>query len=358
MTSRYAANFVSGMQGNDDKYLKVSSCCKHFADYSMEYKRGGWNDIVSEYDQNDTYLVAFKSCIVDANASGIMCSYNAENGIPSCANKQLLTNYLLNELKFNGYIVSDCDAVQCVQQQHKYTNNSDQTIADVFNAGMNIDCGTKDGSFTVQNNNTINAINDGAVSLQTIQQAIYKATLVQMRLGMYDSDSLLPPQWTKLNQNDVLSELALEISYNAAQQGQVLLKNNNNSLPLDNKTISSLALIGPNANNTVVMEGNYNGQPPFIYSVLDGIKKYVGNIDYVKGCEIADNDTSEFEAAINAAKQADITVMVMGLNQSQEREGYDRPNILLPGVQAELIKQACDASKGKYPCGLYLFSGS
>ena len=112
MTEVYAGHFVRGMQGDNDNYLKVSSCCKHFADYSMENSdntdRFTFDAPVSEYDQNDTYLVAFRSCVVEGNVSGIMCSYNAENGVPSCANKDLLTNYLRNELGFYGYITSDC----------------------------------------------------------------------------------------------------------------------------------------------------------------------------------------------------------------------------------------------------------
>eukprot|EP01084_Bolivina_argentea_P283731 486022_1 len=341
LTERYAAGFVKGMQGSDNKYLKTSSCCKHFADYSMEKQRTSWNDIVSEYDQNDTYLVAFRSCVVYANASGIMCSYNAENGIPSCANKELLTNYLIDELGFIGYITSDCGAVGDVQNSHHYTNNSDATINAVFSAGMDLDC----GGFTTENNNTANAVKNGAISLELLQNAIYELTLIQMRLGMFDNSEMLP--WYNYGPANVTSNKSLRISYDAARQGQVLLKNVNKALPLDASETKSIALIGPNANNTVVMEGNYYGSPPFIYSVFDGLKEYISNVNYEEGCSMATDNKTGFEAAINAAKTADVTIMVMGLDQTQEKEAKDRSNLLLPGVQYELIEQVSAAAKGK-----------
>eukprot|EP01084_Bolivina_argentea_P283736 486031_1 len=244
LTSRYAGNFVSGIQGSDPKYLKASSCCKHFLDYSMEQGRTSYDAIVSQYDQNDTYLPTFRACVVDGNVSGIMCSYNAQNGLPSCANKEMMTNYLIDELGFYGYITTDCGAFGDVQSSHHYTNNSDETINVVFGAGTDLDC----GGFTQSNNNTINAIkNGGSKTLALVQNAIYKATIVQMRLGMFDPPEIQP--YNKLGPANVTSPRNLEISYNAAQQGQVLLKNLNNVLPVSNKTITSIALIGPNANN-------------------------------------------------------------------------------------------------------------
>eukprot|EP01084_Bolivina_argentea_P283724 486013_1 len=343
VTSRYAIGFVKGMQGSDNKYLKTSACCKHFADYSVETNRHGFNAIVSEYDQNDTYLVAFQDCVLNANVSGIMCSYNSENSVPSCANKNLLTKYLRQELNFFGYITSDCGGVNDVQNSHHYTNTTGETIAAVFGAGMDLDCGT----YTLNNNNTMNAINNGSVSVSVIQDAIYHATLVEMRLGLFDNSSLLPAKWNAFNRSNVASPLHLSIAYNAAQQGQVLLKNNNNALPLSNSSISSIALIGPNANNTLVMEGSYYGSPPFIYSVYDGVKQYVSNINYEQGCLINKGNTSGFAAAIAAAKKADVTIMVMGLDGSQEGEMHDRKNLLLPGYQNQLIEQVSSASKGK-----------
>ena len=141
----YATNFVRGMQDGDDKYVKASSCCKHYADYSLEgadgFNRFDFNAVVTEYDQNDTYLVAFKYCAIGGNASSVMCSYNAENGVPSCANKDILTTKLREEWGFQGYITSDCGAVNNVQNNHHYTNTTGDTVNAVLSAGMDINCG-------------------------------------------------------------------------------------------------------------------------------------------------------------------------------------------------------------------------
>ena len=329
------------MQDGDDKYLKVSSCCKHYADYSMEnadgYSRHNFNAIVSEYDQNDTYLVAFRSCAVLGDASSVMCSYNAENGIPSCANYQILTEYLRNDWGFNGYITSDCGAVNDVQNSHHYTSTPAATVNATFGAGMDLDC----GGFT--QGNTANAITSGGVPVTTVQASIYRATLVQMRLGMFDNPSAVP--WANYGPSDVCTDYNLKLAYEASQQGIVLLKNTGN-LPYVNSTIKSIALIGPNAKNTAVMEGNYHGKAPFIIDVYTGLESYVSNITYQEGIPISSQNESGFPAAINAAKEADLTIMVMGLDQSQESEGHDRSSIALPGQQLDLIQKVSSASKG------------
>lgn len=127
---------------SNDKYLKVSSCCKHFADYSLEVADGYWRHSfdanVSEYDQNDTYLVAFKYCVSDGAASSVMCSYNAVNGVQSCADKELLTTLLRDEWGFDGYITSDCDLIT---KSSFFTNDTAATVDAVFGAGMDINCG-------------------------------------------------------------------------------------------------------------------------------------------------------------------------------------------------------------------------
>ena len=159
----YATNFVRGMQDGSDKYIKASSCCKHYADYSLEsadgYSRHNFNAIVSDYDQNDTYLVAFKYCAVGGNASSVMCSYNAENGIPSCANYDLLTTDLRDDWGFYGYITSDCGAVSNVQNNHHYTNTTGETVQAVFSAGMDINCGSYTQKYTAL------AVSSGAAQL-------------------------------------------------------------------------------------------------------------------------------------------------------------------------------------------------
>eukprot|EP01084_Bolivina_argentea_P283732 486023_1 len=353
VNAEYATKFVRGMQEGSDKYIKASSCCKHYADYSLEnadgYSRHNFNAIVSDYDQNDTYLVAFKYCAVGGNASSVMCSYNAENGVPSCANKDIMTTKLRDEWGFQGYITSDCGAVNDVENNHHYTKTPGATVDAVFSAGMDINC----GGFTQKN--TAAAISSGDTKLATVQQAMYNAALVQMRLGMFDGEKSQNTPWSSLGPNDVCTKSALKLAYDASRQGVVLLKNNKNTLPLKNTSIKSLANIGPNAKNTGVMEGNYHGNAPFIFSVQQGLQMYVSGTTYEQGVAMASSDTSGIAAAVNIAKTADATILVMGLDESQEAEGHDRTNISLPGQQNNCINQVANAAKG--PVILVILSG-
>eukprot|EP01084_Bolivina_argentea_P283733 486024_1 len=349
----YAMNYVGGMQGNDDRYLKVSASCKHFADYSMEdsdgVNRHNFNAIVNEYDQNDTYLVAFKYCVVSGNASSIMCSYNSLNGTPSCANPDLLTNTIRNEWNFNGYVVSDCDAVDDVQHSHNYTKTTGETINAVFSAGMDIDCGYGFESPSYTQANTANAIQQNDVKLSDVQRAVYNTILVQMRLGMYDNESLIP--WSEFNKTKMCTNESLQISLDAARQGMVLIKNNDNALPIsiEKENISNVALIGPNAQNKDVMKGSYAGTPPFVIDVYDGLSQYISPNDvlYFQGCDVVSNDTSGISDAVHAAEKADLTILVMGLDNSCEGEANDRINLQLPGEQHNLIKRVSENAKGK-----------
>eukprot|EP01084_Bolivina_argentea_P306339 529359_1 len=347
LTSRYAVNFVQGLQGNDNKYIKMSACCKHFVDYSLEnsdgYTRHNFNANVSEYDQNDTYLVPFKYCVIEGNVSGLMCSYNAINSVPSCAYKTYLTNLIRNNWKFNGYIVSDCDATNDVINSHHYTNNSADTIRDVFSAGMDIDC-----SNGVSYSQTYLA--NSSVNISIIQKAIYHSTLIQMRLGMFDNRSNIP--WSNLTEKDVTTNDTLKLSHEASQQSVVLLKNINESLPILNyNKLKVTAVIGPNADSILAMQGNDYGNAPFIYTVKTGLLQYIseseeGSLIYEQGCEIDNNDTSGINDAVAAAEGADITILVMGLDKSIEGESTDRSStyLMLPGAQNKLIQRVSAVS--------------
>ena len=147
-----------------------------------------------------------------------------------------------------------------------------------------------------------------------------------MRLGMFDDST----PWSNLGPNDVCTASSLQLALDASRQGVVLLKNNQNTLPLHNSSVSSIANIGPNANNNVVMEGNYHGNAPFLINVQAGLSMYVSQVTYQEGVQMNSNNASGIAAAVAAAKVADATVMVMGLDQSQESEGHDRlTNIIL-----------------------------
>lgn len=350
LTGEYVRYYVAALQGNDTTYLQISSCCKHFDAYSLDdwegYDRCSFNAIVTEQDMADTYLPAFESCISPSSAggSGIMCSYNAVNGIPSCANTMLLTDYARDKWQFNGYITGDCGAVQCVQDNHHYTSNSNETCKAVLSAGLDIDCGSFLPTYLGS------AVSGGAVSMDLVDSHLYNLFLVQMRLGMFDPLDIIP--YSVYNATFVNTPAHQELAELVALRGIVLLKNINDTLPLAKK--GTVAVIGPNAQATTVMQGNYYGVAPYLISPLEGISAYV-NTTYALGSDIASNDTSQIPAACAAAAAADATVIVAGLDNTQEAEAHDRTILSWPGVQEEMILKVASCSKG--PVVLVVFGG-
>lgn len=271
---------------------------------------------------------------------------NAVNGVPSCASYDLLTTNLRDTWGFDGYITSDCGAVSNVELTHHYTNTSDATCAATLGAGMDSDCG---GFFGV---NLASAIADGAVPSASWERALRSIMRVLMRLGYFDPDAANPYRMYGLEHIDTPAhrQLALE----AARQGIVLLKNDNHRLPLSRDTARTVAALGPNANATVTMQSNYFGQAPFLISVAMGLNEYA-NVTYAPGCSIAGNDSSGFASATAAAAAADVAVLVVGLDGTQEAEGHDRVSIDLPGVQAQLIEAVALAAA--QPIVLVIMSG-
>jgi beta-glucosidase-like glycosyl hydrolase len=180
VSAQYAKHFVSAFQAGDDpRYLKASSCCKHYTAYDLEDWNGTdrhhFNAIVTDQDLVDTFQVSFQSCVQQAHVSSIMCSYNEVNGIPSCANEFFNTEVLRNEWGFQGYITSDCGAVSDVYYAHHYTNTTDATCAVTLKSGMDIGCDGFLPQYLQQ------AINDGAVVEADLDRALFNLFLVRFR---------------------------------------------------------------------------------------------------------------------------------------------------------------------------------
>lgn len=350
----YAEGFVRGFQeGEDSSHLKASACCKHFAGYSLE----NWEDtnrhifdaIITEQDLADTYYPAFMSCASRGKASGVMCSYNAINGVPSCASKHLLTDLLREEWGFDGYVTSDCGAVADVLNNHKFTKTTDETCNVTLSAGMDSDCGV---FFGENNGHLQTAIADGAVSTATWTRALKSLFRVQMRLGMFDDDASIP--YRQYGPERVDTQEHRDLTLEAARQGLVLAKNDG-VLPLSKKANPSLAVVGPSADATKTMLSNYHGFAPYTISPSEALKNYSSSVSVVHGCSISGQDASGIGEAVAAAAAADVTVVIVGLDWTQEREGHDRTNITLPGVQEQLIADVSDGANG--PVVLVIMSG-
>jgi len=340
LSSSYAGTFVSQMQGQDSTYLKVSSCCKHFTAYDLENWNGvdrhHFDAVVGDQDMMDTFMPPFKSCVEVGKASSLMCSYNEVNHVPSCAHKDFLTNTARATWGFQGYVTGDCGAVDDILYTHKYTSTTDETCKVALEAGLDLDCGNFLQEHLPQ------AITNGAVTQQDVDTALTHLFAVQFRLGMFDPDSLQP--YRKITAADVNTPDHQVLALQAALESFVLLKNDG-TLPLDKTKTKTIALIGPNALATTTMQGNYYGNAPYLVSPQAGLNKYVTTV-YAKGCDINSQDKSGFSAACSAASSADATILVVGLDQSQESEGNDRTEINLPGVQNDLISQTTQCSKG------------
>ncbi|XP_012437980.1 probable beta-D-xylosidase 2 [Gossypium raimondii] len=352
LAGTYAAYYVKGLQGNDGDRLKVAACCKHFTAYDLDNWNGvdrfHFNAQVSKQDIEDTFDVPFKMCVQDGNVASVMCSYNEVNGVPTCADPNLLRNTVRGQWKLDGYIVSDCDSVGVFYNTQHYTTTPEQAAADAIKAGLDLDC----GPFLAQHSE--DAVKQGLLNEVDINNALVNTLRVQMRLGMFDGEPSVQP-FGKLGPKDVCTPSNQELALEAARQGIVLLKNSGVSLPLSHRRHQTVAVIGPNSDATVSMIGNYAGVACGYTSPLQGIGSYVKTIHQLGCANVACRDDKLFSAAIDAARQADATILVMGLDQSIEAEFRDRTGLLLPGRQQELVSKVAKASKG--PTVLVLMSG-
>ncbi|XP_073009826.1 probable beta-D-xylosidase 2 isoform X1 [Typha latifolia] len=355
VSGRYAAEYVRGLQQPyGHNRLKLAACCKHYTAYDLDNWKGvdrfHFNAVVSKQDLEETFNVPFKACVVEGKSASIMCSYNQVNGIPSCADPNHLRNTIRGQWGLNGYIVSDCDSVDVLYNNQHYTSNPEDAAADTLKAGLDLDC----GSFLAQH--TGSAVQKGKVSDGDIDAAVTHTVAVQMRLGMYDGEPS-EQHFGDLGPNDVCSSAHQELAAEAARQGIVLLKNNKRgALPLSTANLHTVAVIGPNSDATVTMIGNYAGVPCGYTSPLQGIGRYAKTIHQMGCTNVAcTGDDQPIDAAVDAARQADATIMVVGLDQSIEAEGRDRESLLLPGRQQELVLKVAAASQG--PTVLVLMCG-
>ncbi|KAI6692946.1 hypothetical protein NL676_020656 [Syzygium grande] len=352
MAGKYAASYVRGLQGNVGNRLKVAACCKHYTAYDLDNWNGvdryHFNAQVSKQDLEDTYNVPFKACVVDGKVASVMCSYNQVNGVPTCADPNLLKNTIRGQWRLNGYIVSDCDSVGVLYESQHYTATPEDAAADTIKAGLDLDCGPFLAVHTEE------AIRGGKLAEADVDLALANTITVQMRLGMFDGEPSAQP-YGNLGPRDVCTPAHQQLALEAARQGVVLLKNQGQALPLSARRHRTVAVIGPNSDVTATMIGNYAGVACGYTTPLQGIGRYSRTV-HQQGCAgVACNSNQLFGAAETAARQADATVLVMGLDQSIEAEFRDRAGLLLPGRQQELVSRVAMASRG--PTILVLMSG-
>lgn len=260
--------FVRGLQGNDPKYLLAAACAKHYAVHSgPEPLRHVFNADVSNQDLWDTYLPAFKKLVVESKVAGVMCAYNAFRTQPCCASDILMTDILRKQWNFTGYVTSDCWAIDDFFKNHKTHPDAASASADAVFHGTDIDCGTDAYKALVQ------AVKDGKITEKDIDVSVKRLYMIRFRLGMFDPASMVRYAQTPFSVLE--SKPHQDHALKMARQSIVLLKNEAQTLPLK-KTMKKIVVLGPNADNSIAVLGNYNGIPSKISTVLQGIKDKVG----------------------------------------------------------------------------------
>ncbi|HYE55068.1 MAG TPA: glycoside hydrolase family 3 N-terminal domain-containing protein, partial [Chitinophagaceae bacterium] len=269
LTAMLGRAFVRGLEGDDPKYLKAAACAKHYAVHSgPEPLRHVFNVSPSNHDLWNTYLPAFKELVVNAKVAGVMCAYNAYKGQPCCGSDELMIDILRNRWKFSGYVTSDCWAIDDFFKNHKTHPDAASASADAVLHGTDIDCGTDAYKSLVQ------AVKQGKITEKQIDVSIKRLFMIRFRLGMFDPVSMVKYAQTPASVLESPEHKAHALKM--ARQSIVLLKNTGNTLPLK-KTIKKIAVLGPNADNSIAVLGNYNGIPSNIITALQGIKNKVGN---------------------------------------------------------------------------------
>ncbi|CAK9313088.1 unnamed protein product [Citrullus colocynthis] len=348
MTAKYSVAYVRGIQGDAieggklGNQLKASACCKHFTAYDLDRWNGMTRYVfdakVTMQDMADTYQPPFESCVEKGKASGIMCAYNRVNGVPSCADHHLLTATARKQWKFNGYITSDCDAVSIIHDAQGYAKIPEDAVADVLRAGMDINCGT------YVKEHVKSAVEMKKVPIPHIDRALHNLFAVRMRLGLFDGNPTKLP-FGQIGPDQVCSKQHQDLALQAAREGIVLLKNSAKLLPLSKSNIRSLAVIGHNGDEPKTLRGNYAGIPCKSVTPFQGLNSYVKNTVYHRGCNWANCTEATIDQAVQIAKSVDYVVLVMGLDQTQEREDFDRTELGLPGNQEALIAEVAKAAK-------------
>jgi beta-glucosidase len=369
LTARLGVGFVRGLQGDDPTYFKTVATAKHFAVHSgPEAQRHYFNAVVSGRDLYMTYLPAFKALIMEAKAYSIMGAYNQVNGEAACASPFLLQKKLRDEWGFEGYVVSDCGAISDIYANHLLVKTPAEAAALAVKTGCDLECCATYGIECTHSDLPL-AVEEGLLTEEDINRAVSRLFTARFRLGMFDPPEMVA--YTQIPYSVVDSAEHRQLALEVAQQSIVLLKNRDNLLPLDAGQVKSIAVIGPNADETLVLTGNYMGTPAEPVSVLAGIRATApeAEVYYARGCDILGNSQDGFAEAVEAASKAQVAVMVMGLSQQMEgEEGQQEGNppgivsrgdrtisLNLPPIQQELLEAVYATGT---PIVLVLINGS
>jgi beta-glucosidase len=369
LTSRLGVRFVEGLQGHDENYLKAAACAKHFAVHSgPEDIRHSFNAEVSLQDLYETYLPAFYACVKEGHVEAVMGAYNRTNGEPCCGSHFLLQDILRKKWDFKGHVVSDCWAIKDFHEGHHVTDTPVESAAMAMNNGCDLNCGNM-FQYLGQ------AIDQGLVSIDRLDEALVNLFTARMKLGVMQEDPQAPQNpYQDITYTDMDTKQMQALNREAATKSIVLLKNQDDLLPLDKKKLKTVGVIGPNANNRKALVGNYEGTASRYYTILEGIQDELGDdvrVLFSEGCHLFQDRTQNLGAANDrlsevkaVCENSDVIIACLGLDadlegeegdQSNEFAGGDKPNLELPGLQQSILESICAYGK---PVILLLLAGS
>ncbi len=366
LTSRLGVRYVQGLQGHDENYLKAAACAKHFAVHSgPEALRHEFDAVATKQDMRETYFPAFRACVQEGHVEAVMGAYNRTNGVPCCGSHELLIDILRDEWGFEGHVTSDCWAIRDFYEGHKVTSNAQESVAMAMTNGCDLNCGTL-YSYLVQ------AVKEGLVEESRIDEAVTNLFTSRMKLGVFDQKADNP--FDRIPYSVVDSKEMRALNREVSTRSIVLLKNENNILPLDRKRLKTVGVIGPNADSRSALVGNYEGTASRYVTVLEGIQDYLGDdvrVMYSLGCHLYKDRTTGLAEANDRSSEvrgicaeSDVIIAVMGMDATLEGEQGDtgneygcgdKPDLRLPGIQHDILRIAKESGK---PVILVVLCGS
>ncbi len=351
LTGELGKAFVDGLQG-DGEYLKAAACAKHFAVHSgPEAVRHHFDAEVNEKDLWETYLPAFEKLVKKADVEAVMGAYNRTNGEPCCGHKRLMEDILRDQWKFEGHYVSDCWAVRDFHTNHMVTSTAEESAALALKTGCDVNCG-----------NTylhmLSAYEQGLVTEEDITIAAERLFTTRFLLGLFDET-----EYDKIGYDKIECKEHLALADRATAEGVVLLKNDG-ILPLKKENLKTIGVVGPNANSRAALVGNYHGTSSRYITVLEGIQDAVSEdtrVYYSEGCHLFKDRVENLgwrqdrvSEAVAVAKNSDVVVLCVGLDETLEGEegdtgnsyaSGDKTDLLLPEVQRELMEAVMKVGK-------------
>ena len=365
LSGMFAIYFVHGLQGpSSARYLNTNAGCKHFDAHNgpenIPESRFSFDVKLSEYDWRSTFLPAFHAC-VNAGSYGIMCSYNSINGIPACGNTRLLTEILRQGMNFTGYVVSDDDALVFMKTGHHYVETNEEAAIVGLEAGVNLELADSPGGTMFELLHQ--AYDEGKINNQTLIERVKPLMYTRMRLGEFD-----PPEmndYNKIQMDIIQSEPHRLLARLATLESFVLLKNQDNLLPIHEPTIYPKVLfLGPMSNNPVQQYGDYSPivDPYYVTTPLSSLQDSFGNTSYYQACLDGTKCLKYNQAnTINYLKnnQFDLIILSLGTGQEIEGEGNDRASMNLPNNQSKLLEDVLNTINAeKTKILLLLISGT